>query len=660
MSQPLPETENRVEMSQNLRVTLQRAGSYAAEQSHRYVTIEHILLALNEDPDAVLMLQACTIDQGRLRTDVSDYLGLLQDRIGPDESAQPVLDTEAGRIVNSAVIAAQKSRRTEVNGAIVLAAIIGDGRTPAANMLRAQGLTFQAAIQALRAAQVPSQQPAAAKPSPVPPAQMQTTPAQAQTSSEPPVAVPPAANQNRVPKIDPDSARERREPRITPPRTGSTDDVLANARQRVEALREGAPRREPPTPAGGQSKSDAGERPSVRANQQGEQSEQLPARDAAKQVERAGEPDQAKPAQPRPLQTADSLTRFERRPPPPVQPPPSEAPTQADSERQTPSPQDLSEQLRKRAEERQRAERERRQREAPPSPSNFRGEALRRPPPPPRAPPEASPRPVSEPPSNRHPPQPPTQIGHEPAYAPVGHGEPQPRAPGQPDHVQSGYAPPPHRPPQQPASNEYAGSGYQTNQLPVPVPEPPRERPIESVVAGQLVENIPRRMRMAVTEIVEVRIARAELAELARGMRGREAAHQHDLVITKAMSVRLRAPEGGFFIETASPETQWIENKLGVLSDNYASWRWTVTPQRTGRSLLQLVVSARTIGSDGLAAETALPEQIFEVRVATNYGRLAGRWAGWIAAAIIGGLFARFGEQMFTMGQQFLNTTLGG
>ena len=48
------------------------------------------------------------------------------------------------------------------------------------------------------------------------------------------------------------------------------------------------------------------------------------------------------------------------------------------------------------------------------------------------------------------------------------------------------------------------------------------------------------------------------------------------------MSVRLRAPEGGFWIEMASPETQWIENTLGLLSDDYASWRWIVTPQRRG------------------------------------------------------------------------------
>lgn len=165
---------------------------------------------------------------------------------------------------------------------------------------------------------------------------------------------------------------------------------------------------------------------------------------------------------------------------------------------------------------------------------------------------------------------------------------------------------------------------------------------------------------MAVTEIVEVRIARAELQNLAKGMRNQQAAQQHDLIITKAMSVRLRAPDGGFYVEPASPETQWIENQLGVLTDDFASWRWTVTPQRTGRSRLQLVVSARTVGGDGLAAETALPDQVFEVRVTTNYGVLAKRWAGWIAAAVAGGLFARFGEQAWEIGQSLLRGGLGG
>ena len=267
MSQPLPDAESRVEMSPNLRVTLQRAGSYAAEQSHRFVTIEHILLALNEDPDAELMLQTCSVDQGQLHSDISGYLGLLEDRLAPGETAQPVLDPEAARIVNSAVIAAQKSRRNEVNGAIVLAAIIGDGRTSAANMLGAQGLTFQAAIEALQKSQNPS--PAAnAGPAPLP--HMQNTP---MGNAD----IPPAANQNAGPPRGEDG-------QATANHRTTTEDVLADARRRVEAMREPV---QQPAPS-----------PSLSA----------PEPPAEPEIEERVEPEA------RPLQTEDSLARFERRP----------------------------------------------------------------------------------------------------------------------------------------------------------------------------------------------------------------------------------------------------------------------------------------------------------------------------------------------------------
>jgi hypothetical protein len=164
---------------------------------------------------------------------------------------------------------------------------------------------------------------------------------------------------------------------------------------------------------------------------------------------------------------------------------------------------------------------------------------------------------------------------------------------------------------------------------------------------GQLVENIPRSMRVAVPALIEVRIARADVQALAEGLQGGGAAYHHEVTVTKAMSVRLRAPDGGFFIETASPETQWIEKAMLLSADDFASWRWHVTPRDKGRRRLQLIISARTVSADGLAAETALPDQVITVRVRTNYGQSARRWVGWVIAAVAGGLLAKFGEGAF-------------
>lgn len=155
-------------------------------------------------------------------------------------------------------------------------------------------------------------------------------------------------------------------------------------------------------------------------------------------------------------------------------------------------------------------------------------------------------------------------------------------------------------------------------------------------------------MRVGISSPVEVRIAKAEVKAISDGLDVGRTAHRHDIHVTKAMSVRLRAPEGGFFIETASPETQWIENALGLMADDYARWRWTVTPKARGRRRLQIIVAARTVGPDGLAAETALPEQVIEIKVSANYGALLTRLAGWTVAAVLGGLLARFGAQIWT------------
>ena len=167
-------------------------------------------------------------------------------------------------------------------------------------------------------------------------------------------------------------------------------------------------------------------------------------------------------------------------------------------------------------------------------------------------------------------------------------------------------------------------------------------------------------MRAGVSERIEVRIAKAHAKSITHGLDGHGAAWRHDVIVTQAMSVRLRAPEGGFFIETASPETQWIENQLGIMAgDDFASWRFLVTPRRRGWSKLQIIVSARTVGGDGLAAETALPDQVIEVKVRTNFKRALARWTGWILAAVAGGAFAKFGEGAFEMAkdaaQKFLN-----
>ncbi|MCB1511605.1 MAG: hypothetical protein KDJ36_11950 [Hyphomicrobiaceae bacterium] len=605
MSQPLTGAPNRVEMSPQLRATLQRASEYARQQAHRFITVEHVLLALNEDPEASVILAACDIDQGRLASDVSNYLGMIEDRFGPDELAEPVMDTEASRIINSAVAASQKSRRKHVSGAIVLAAIIGDGRSAAANMLRSQGLTFDAAIKALQ------QGVATAPPSPPRPPQ-QPVPQLRQPSprEEPAEYQPPRPPSRDLETTSAPSPEEEVPPTRSPvPRQGEPDQMP----RRPDPPRPDLPRPSPPRM---------------------EPARELPPdpgalrRPQPVEVERTESPSrEERPAPPRRREPVDEP--FSRSPSPAPEPPRrpqfGEGPPDSNARERAgntpgPSPYDVPP-------------------TRPPGGSGHRDYA----PQPPAA--GSVPRPpFPSPGAGGAPPQPPATRQAPPPgpqHAPAGR-------PGQSAPV--GRSQYPSSPPENyDADNRRGGQG---NELDDPLPPailPRRGHTGEHVMPGQLQENIPRRMRSWVPVVVQVRIARAEIANLGRGMEGNAPVRRHDIVVTKAMSVRLRAPEGGFFIETGSPETQWIENHLGVLSDDFASWRWTVTPQRTGKARLQLIVSARTVGADGMVAETALPDQVVNVTVSVNYSRLAQQWGGWVVAAVVGGVLAKFGEQILAL-----------
>ncbi|MEO1720266.1 MAG: Clp protease N-terminal domain-containing protein, partial [Pseudomonadota bacterium] len=136
-----------------LAATLGRAERYAQDQQHRALTLEHLLLALSEDPDAAIVLSGCHVDLMRLKMDVSGYLGQLEDRVPQSDggTSAPALTEDLVRIFKVAHAAAGQKQRAP-SGGLVLAAIVGDGRSPAANMLRVQGLTFDAAIQALQSA----------------------------------------------------------------------------------------------------------------------------------------------------------------------------------------------------------------------------------------------------------------------------------------------------------------------------------------------------------------------------------------------------------------------------------------------------------------------------------------------------------------------------
>ena len=150
----------------------------------------------------------------------------------------------------------------------------------------------------------------------------------------------------------------------------------------------------------------------------------------------------------------------------------------------------------------------------------------------------------------------------------------------------------------------------------------------------------------------QVRINRDKIDALVQLLSGRrEAPQRRDVLLMRALTVRLVAPDGGFWIETNAPETQWIDaSNASLQQDDHASWRWTVVPQARGRHRLLLSVSMRTVGPDGLAAETAPPDRVIDVAVKGSAGQGALRWLKVAALLVAGALIGRFGSELWAMG----------
>ena len=128
-------------LSQNLEQTLHRALGHASDRDHEFATLEHLLLALTDDQDAVSVLRACNVDVDKLAHDLRDYIdteltGLVTDR---EEDVKPTAGFQ--RVLQRAAIHVQSSGREEVTGANVLVAMFAERESHAVYFLQEQDMT---------------------------------------------------------------------------------------------------------------------------------------------------------------------------------------------------------------------------------------------------------------------------------------------------------------------------------------------------------------------------------------------------------------------------------------------------------------------------------------------------------------------------------------
>ena len=139
---------------------------------------------------------------------------------------------------------------------------------------------------------------------------------------------------------------------------------------------------------------------------------------------------------------------------------------------------------------------------------------------------------------------------------------------------------------------------------------------------AKALEDFPRSVRLARGEIVRIQLGKEDAGQLfARP--ARQAAEAQ--AAARAVSVRLSAPEGGFFIETMTPETQWLSNRPGSPGEEqFGTWSWAVVPNETGWRVLSVSVSVRDIEANGVLTGFQEAGQAVKIRVRTNFGRLFG------------------------------------
>ena len=131
-------------LSKDLELTLNEAFREARGKRHEFMTVEHLLLALLDNNDAIRVLKACGAEINALRGDLMEFVDATTPLIPEDSDdrddreTQPTLGFQ--RVLQRAVFHVQSSGRSEVTGANVLVAIFSEQESQAVYFLKTQSI----------------------------------------------------------------------------------------------------------------------------------------------------------------------------------------------------------------------------------------------------------------------------------------------------------------------------------------------------------------------------------------------------------------------------------------------------------------------------------------------------------------------------------------
>ncbi len=133
--------------SNTLEQAIHAALAEANARRHEFATLEHLLLSLLEEPDALRVMQACSVNVDELRAALEEYINDdLSNLVTDIEGSEAVPTAAFQRVIQRAAIHVQSSGRTEVTGANVLVAIFAERESNAAYFLQEQDMTRYDAV----------------------------------------------------------------------------------------------------------------------------------------------------------------------------------------------------------------------------------------------------------------------------------------------------------------------------------------------------------------------------------------------------------------------------------------------------------------------------------------------------------------------------------
>jgi ATP-dependent Clp protease ATP-binding subunit ClpA len=128
-------------IAQELEVSLHMAFAESRQKRHEFITVEHLLLAMLDNPTAADVLRACSVDIDDLRRLLTEHVNENTPTVaGTGEvDTQPTLGFQ--RVIQRAILHVQSSGKKEVTGANVLVAIFGEKDSHAVYFLHQKGVT---------------------------------------------------------------------------------------------------------------------------------------------------------------------------------------------------------------------------------------------------------------------------------------------------------------------------------------------------------------------------------------------------------------------------------------------------------------------------------------------------------------------------------------